>query len=69
MICYIQIDHSGSCHCQEKVFEKASGEKVRVKASGEKVIVKASGEKATVETSGDYKLEVIGKMQLECAYL
>ena len=48
------------CHCQVKVFEKASGEKV---------IVKASGEKATVETSGDYKLEVIGKMKLECAYL
>ena len=49
-----------SCHCQVKVFEKVSGKKVTVKASGEKV---------TVEASGDYKLAVIGKMKLECAYL
>ena len=69
MICYIQIDHSGSCHCQEKVFEKASGEKVRAKASGEKAIVKVSGEKVTLEASGNFKLAVIGKMKLECAYL
>ena len=58
-----------SCHCQVKVFEKVSGEKVTVKASGEEAIVKVSGEKATVEASGDYKLAVIGKMKLECAYL
>ena len=49
-----------SCHCQVKVFKKVSGEKVTVKASGEK---------ATVEASGNYKLAVIGKMKLECAYL
>ena len=58
-----------SCHCQVKVFEKASGEKVRAKASGEKAIVKVSGEKVTLEASGNFKLAVIGKMKLECAYL
>ena len=34
-----------------------------------KVFEKVSGEKATVEASGDYKLAVISKMKLECAYL
>ena len=34
-----------------------------------KVLKKASGEKAMVEASGDYKLAVIGKMKLQCAYL
>lgn len=70
MICYIQINHSrfflplSSESVWKSVWWESNSESIWWESNSE-----ASGEKATVEASGNYKLAVIGKMKLECAYL